>query len=201
MFSIKKVLILLFLIFNLTFALKSSNFCVPKQQECKGYYDDNQNYKIKCNTIKCNGLYQTKCGLNMCSQNRNDCKEFKRLNTYIKIKQQLKPTKIKEKNNTMNSFRKHIKDCKYKIYKFELKDFCLNSNDCKTFLGHRYKMVKQVDCKCPNEKNYICGKYCTTDSIACNYFQLLNETKYNFLNIKNCGNQNSVYMKPYFTLW
>ena len=87
------------------------------------------------------------------------------------------------------------------LYKFELKDFCLNSNDCKTFLGHRYKMVKQVDCKCPNEKNYICGKYCTTDSIACNYFQLLNEIKYNLLNIKNCGNQNSVYMKPYFTLW
>jgi hypothetical protein len=44
----KKSKILIFLTLNLVFGLKSIDFCTSKQQECKGIYDKNRNYQIKC---------------------------------------------------------------------------------------------------------------------------------------------------------
>ena len=43
----KKILIILFLTVDLTLSLKSSDFCILKQQkECKGFYNKEQNYQI-----------------------------------------------------------------------------------------------------------------------------------------------------------
>ncbi len=46
----KNILIIILLGLNLTTGLKSSDFCYPKQKECKGFYDEKQNYKVKCNS-------------------------------------------------------------------------------------------------------------------------------------------------------
>ena len=51
-------LIILSLIQNLIiFCLKSTDFCLQKQQQCKGFYDKHENYHIKCESIKCHDKY------------------------------------------------------------------------------------------------------------------------------------------------
>ena len=50
------ILLLLFLIiFNLTYCMRSNDFCIPKEEECKGLYDNHHQYQTQCNTLKCNG--------------------------------------------------------------------------------------------------------------------------------------------------
>ncbi len=65
----KKSFIILCLTLHLTIGLKSSDFCSLKQQECKGFYDKQQNYEIKCNPIKCHGKFNYDCESNTCSNN------------------------------------------------------------------------------------------------------------------------------------
>ena len=55
-----KSLIILSLIQNLIiFYLKSTDFCLQKQQQCKGFYDKHENYHMKCDdeSIKCHDEY------------------------------------------------------------------------------------------------------------------------------------------------
>ena len=87
-------------------------------------------------------------------------------------------------------FKMNIQVCNYKIYKFDQNDFCVNGQNCvekfvsPTALGYNY-VKRKIVCKCPNEKEFKCGKYCTKDSIACDLFKL-NKTL--FVNINKCGN-------------
>ena len=82
---IKKLsLILLFLTLNLTISLKSTDFCIPKQQnECKGYYDRHKKYQIKCKTIKCHGTFNYDCGSEICSNNMTECKKYNQIKHII----------------------------------------------------------------------------------------------------------------------
>ena len=71
MFLIKKYLIILFVKLHLTISLRSSDFCILTQQECKGFYDEFQMYEKNCNIIKCHGDLSYQCGLKVIKKKIN----------------------------------------------------------------------------------------------------------------------------------
>ena len=83
-----KILIILLLKLHLTISLKSTHLCMIKQQACKGFYDENKNYEIKCEPIKCHGAFNFTCGLNICSNKKSECDEINKFGSYLKYLQQ-----------------------------------------------------------------------------------------------------------------
>jgi hypothetical protein len=205
----KNILLILLFRFQLAMSLKSSDFCITKQEVCKGFYNEKYNYQIKCELIKCNDKLSYECESNVCSKNKATCNEYKDMDIYLKIlnlqlittEQKLFQSEFKDKNRIV-FFKKHIKECKNKFYKFKSNDFCVNGQNC-TEIVKIYKILafnhrsfltsKNIHCKCPIKQSFSCGKYCTTDSIACDYYKLMkNEKKFEI--IKDCGNHNIKYM-------
>lgn len=187
----KKILVILFLIFNLTLSLKSINFCKLEQKVCKGYYDTKQKYQTKCGLNDCPKKFSIKCSINICSNNKTECKVFKQLNSYVNYVLE-KEDKINPKIEERNKFIKHTEVCENKIYKYDSNDFCFAGMSCiKRFvslsgLGYNYAN-KKIDCKCPIEYSFKCGRYCTIDSNACDYYKS-NENKILFSKINKCSN-------------
>ena len=72
MFFNENIIFLFLFTLHLTLGLKSTDFCILKQKECKGYYDKYQNYQINCESMKCqnnNKLFKYECGIsNICSK-------------------------------------------------------------------------------------------------------------------------------------
>jgi len=96
----------------------------------------------------------------------------------LKEQQKMNPLLIARKLNLTNSFNlfnRQISACPNKIYQFKSNDFCLNGHNCteirnilKIFDHHR--LATKIDCRCPANKMFKCGKYyCTSDSIACDF--------------------------------
>ena len=203
----KTILVILLLKLHLTIiiCLKSTEFCVRKQQECKGFYDRTQNYEINCNKVKCHGTFKHECESNICSNNITACEDYSKLNMKQNIllsKQVLNlifALRHMQERENIKSFKKQLKDCKNKIYEFKSNDFCENGRDCKIVLGYRYQITRLSSCRCPRKKSFECDKYCTTSSIACDYYKSM-RNKEKFSAIKECGNQNSTYYKPYYYL-
>ncbi len=187
----KKNLLILFLTFNLTLSLESTDFCKLEQKVCKGHYDVKQNYQIKCGLNDCPEKFSIKCSINICSNNKTECKVLKQLNSYVNYVLG-KQDKINPKIEERNKFIKHTQVCENKIYKYDSNDFCFAGMNCiKRFVslsGMGYNYVnKKIDCKCPNEYSFKCGKYCTIDSNACDHYKS-NENKILFTKINKCSN-------------
>jgi len=198
----KKSLIFL-LTLHLVVTLKNIDFCIRKQQECKGFYDIQHNYHIHCELMKCNGTFKNDCGFNICSKNENNCIDYIYFYSNLAITtpaiDALFALKDFEKQNKFQSFNQKIPDCKNKIYKFESKDFCSNKGNC--FMINSYfngfasgrKITHKFDCKCPSKESFKCGKYCATNSIACDYFKS-NKIKNK---MSDCDNQNIIFNRYY----
>ena len=197
--------IILFVSLHLTISLKSNDFCIPIQKVCRGYYDINQTYQIKCNLIDCYGSYSIKCSnLNICSNIKSNCNEYiNKLSNYEKIINLIifkipKYAKIlKERYNKNKNKNKNLKNCQFKPYNFKKNDFCLNGLNCfeikkelKGFgFNYRSFITKlKIDCRCPKRQSFRCGNYCSIDSIACDHYKSMNE--FNFVNFKYCVNYN-----------
>jgi len=83
-----KTLLILFLTLNFAISLKPTDLCIQSQQECKGFYEKEQNYEIKCKPMKCHGRFNSDCksnitfiqqeypDSNICSETKNKCKEI-----------------------------------------------------------------------------------------------------------------------------
>ncbi len=198
----KRSFIFLVLTLHLSLSLKSIDFCVLKQQECKGYYDKNQIYHIKCESIKCHGNFKYECTPNICSTKKNECKKYIKWDTYLKLINTIRIFDSKlanlefKKINEIKSFKKDLKDCHKKKYEFTPTDFCVNSRNCieiREYLkgfGFNYRRIitsEKIYCQCPKSQSFKCGKYCATHSIACDYYKS-NEKQ--FFHIKHCGNYN-----------
>ena len=208
----KQILIILLLSLHLTLSLKSANFCKLEQKVCKGYYDTKQKYQTKCNSVECSERFKIKCSLNICSNNKTECNEYKQMNSYVHIlhkkHSELKMTdKYLREKSSFETFNKHIKKCENKIYNFDQKDFCLNGKNCveklvsPTGLGYNY-VNRKIDCKCPNELNFKCTKYyCTKDSIACDYYRENVKNKALFAKINNCNNGNVSNLRSFFKIF
>ena len=66
-------------------SLKENDFCHLNQHECKGFYDEEQKYEIKCKPIKCHGKYSHDCGSNICSNHKLKCEVYSRALTELII--------------------------------------------------------------------------------------------------------------------
>lgn len=208
----KNILVTLLVIlfkFDLAISLNTFDFCIAIQEECKGYYDEKQIYQIKCELVKCNSKFNFKCESNVCSKNSASCNIYKKtLSKFTKIVKLIQHTNplfaqeyLRDKNNT-KVFNKVINDCQKKIYEFESNDFCLNGRNCfeiRKYLigfGFNYRSLtktKEIDCECPTKQSFKCGKYCATDSNACDYFKSIKNNRKQFASIKDCGNHNITY--------
>ncbi len=189
---IKKIsLILLFLTIHLTISLKSTDFCIPKQQkECNESYISN---KIKCNTIKCHGTFSYDCGSDICSNNMTECKKYNDKKSFLKnafrtrimLILSVSVKQLKEEND-FELLNKQIKECGKEediVYKFKSADFCLNKRSCRVIIRYRHQKINEkIDCKCPKEQSFKCDIYCTSDSLACDYYKS-NKNKQYFQNI------------------
>jgi len=201
MFS-KIILIILLLTLHSALALKSVNFCNLKHRVCKGFYDSKQKYQTKCDLVECSDeRFTIKCNKDICSNNKTECNQ---LNILIReqaaFNSKLTGQYLEE--------RKKFEICKNNIYKFDQNDFCVNGLNCEkkivspTALGYNY-VRRKIVCKCPNEKRFKCGKYCTKDSISCDYFT--SNIKLFDTNIKKCNNNyydnNSIFsfFRSYFS--
>ena len=198
----KKIQIIILLTVNLVLSLKSTSFCRIEINVCQGYYDFKQIYQTKCNLIECSDRFKIKCfNSNICSNDIKECNDYKQLNSnvYIFIS---KLIGIKsKKRDQLEKFNRHIRLCKNNIYKFNTNDFCVNGLNCMdklvslTSRGNK-QANKIVDCKCPNELSFKFSKYCTKDSIVCD-FSFKSNTNTLFNNIKNCGNGNVTNFRSY----
>ena len=190
-----KIILILFLItLNLIFCMKSKDFCGLNQKE-----------------DECQGLFNYKCGSDMCAKNITDCTELLKMNSYLilllknKIIHTKQIDKFKLESEKIQTFYKNIKKCDIK---FKSNDICLNGANCvekrlsntKKF-GYKY-VIYEVGCKCPTNHNYICGQYCFTDLETCNYYKSIEKISKNFKKIKKCGNhKTSEIIKPSFFSW
>jgi len=201
MINIKSLIFVLTL--HLAATLKPNDFCIRKQQECKGFYDRKHNYHIQCELIKCNGAFKNDCGFSICSKNENNCINY----NYFYLKLAMTTPAIDaffaikdfEKQKKFRLFNKQIPGCKNKIYKFESKDFCTNEKgNC--FVINNYfnrfalnrKITHKFDCKCPSKQSFKCGKYCAANSIACDFIKS-NKIKNKI--IADCDNQNITFSR------
>ncbi len=208
----KNIILILFFIVHLTLSLKSIDFCIAKQEACKGFYDEKHEYKIKCEPIKCHTEFSYDCGSSVCSRNIITCNGYKNaLSKFMKIvnlihykNPKLAAKYLKEKNKTQ-IITKHIKYCQNN-FKFTPNDFCLNGKNCVEMrkdligFGFNYRSLitaKKVDCKCPASKSFKCDKYCATDSIACDYYKILENQKH-FINISECGNRDTMFKISFY---
>jgi hypothetical protein len=196
----KKSLVFL-LTLHLVATLKNIDFCIRKQQECKGFYDIQHNYHIQCDLIKCNGAFKNDCGFNICSKNKNNCNHYfyfySNLALTIPNIDAFFALRDFEKQKKFQLFNKQIPDCKNEIYKFESKDFCSNKGNC--FMINNYfnrlainrKITHKIDCKCPSKQSLKCGKNCATNSIACDF---INSNKIKN-KINECDNKNITFSR------
>ena len=146
--------------------------------------------------MKCNEAFKNDCGFNICSKNKKNC------NHYFYVYSILASTtpaidaffalKDFEKIKKFHLFNKKISVCKNNnIYKFGSNDFCSNEGNC--FLINNFfkgigKISHKIDCKCPSKQSFKCGKYCATNSIACDFIKS-NRMK-NKIIAADCGNNN-----------
>jgi hypothetical protein len=201
----RKILIITILVlveFNLIYCMKTTNFCRIKQ------------VKEEEDIPKCFGKFRFDCG-HFCSKNLTECNEYKQLNSNVKILIGLEPsfhTMIRNNQlvDKLETFNKHIKICHptniNNIYELNKNDFCLTGSNCYekiiTPWGFGYNYIKKkIDCKCPIEQSFQCGKYCTSDSIACDFAKsntLFVITNIIINNNNKCNNDNLSIIRPFF---
>ncbi len=97
----RNILIITIVLVELTFSMKTTNFCRIKQE--------------KEGIPKCFGKFRYDCG-HFCSKNLSECNEYKQLNSNVKILIGLEPsfhTMIRNNQlvDKLQTFNKHIKIC------------------------------------------------------------------------------------------
>ena len=207
------VLIIIAEIIVFSNSLLSSRFCKISQKKCIGSYDLSNKYNINCTDIKCNGKHKYKCGQDTCATSRSECDTYLELTNLINsysmvfykylVFQTASMTKFVQEREKLKIFNSKLSECSFNRYKFNSTDFCLNGKNCvekhKFFKSKRIDFIsKKINCKCSDRLSYHCGKYCTINNIACDYFFAKNKTLSLSIN-KSCGNDNMIIFK-YFTV-
>jgi hypothetical protein len=189
--------------------LKPTDFCNFKQA-CNNLNDKQQQDDVNgCeSTMKCPETFSHDCGSAICSRNITECKIYNKMKLYLSmdLEGQTVPAvsaKHMMEKKRLKLFTKQIKECgEYKLYKYKPADYCLNGVNCKLINRFRYhKMTTQIDCECPSKQSFKCGKYCTKDSLACDFYTLNSNMKYYFRKIAHCGNENITTFKTNFIIW
>ena len=202
--------ILLFIFIGETFALSSllsQNFCKINERKCVGSYNFLNIYQVNCKNVECIGEYKYACGKDKCAKTQEDCdlyllllemyKFSKFFHSYNKI------FNIEEKK-AFKIFNNKLQECPLNKNTFKEDDFCLNESNCveKTRSFRSVRAIyssKKVECKCTDKLSYHCGKYCTLDSIACDFLKEQNTTLSSTGSInKKCVKNNKIILR-YFS--
>ncbi len=181
-----KIIILLNIILKIEiFCLRPNDFCFKNEKICTGQYS-NLVYTVKCEEMKCKKPFSNGC-VNYCTTNEETCKNF--LTWNYRTLESSSPIMSKK----YKSFISSIKNCL--TLKPKQDNFCLNGKNCSKFFIDKSNFKSVMDCKCPKEKSFVCGKYCTRDSTIC---KALNKAKIEKIN--SCDNSNTIYyvLSKYF---
>ncbi len=167
MFRIIALLILIF--FTATNCLNKDDFCFQNENKiCTGKYDESSlKYSEDCEKLTCKKPLSYDC-FNYCTMNKAYCMVI-----------------LLMKGQTI--LNDSFENCS--ITQLKSSDFCLNGENCflNVILG-KNNFTNLMECKCPDDKSFICGKYCTKNSIICN---ALNKSK--IIDSESCDNGNSIY--------
>lgn len=166
-----KIIILLSLFYSTTVNCVIKNVCFQNEKKiCTGVYDNsNLKYTENCKKLKCKAPLTFDCN-DYCTDTILKCRVIILLKAY------------KFYNGTFHS-------CS--ISKPKVSDFCLNGKNC--LLQTTYNGVNKsgaIVCKCPKDKSFICGEYCTKNSMICN---ALNKAKVKNSHSNSCANKNTIY--------
>jgi hypothetical protein len=203
----KKSMIMIVLKLHLIICLKPSDFCQFKQAACNNLNDNKQQDDVNgCeSTLKCPETFSHDCGFNICSKNMTECKKYNDGKFYLSIGLEAKIMPAVSAKHLMEKkkfklFNKQIKECEYKVDKLKSADYCLNGINCVIINRFKYhKMTNQIDCECPSEQSFKCGKYCAKNSLACVFNGQIKNKKH-FQNITHCGNDVTIF-KTNFIIW
>lgn len=177
-------------------ALKSDNFCVNLQKTCTGYYDSKDDYKLKCERVKCRGNFNVSCHKDFCSSDSASCNRL--INVYFLIKSLSSSYLYDSKMKKFTSFVDSILKCPFVKYKFNSNDFCANAKSC--FLSESLLIrnenrvhLKSIACPCQKAHSVHCDGYCAISDEACKMLKKQNKTR--LIEIKNCSKKNLIFSK------
>jgi len=167
---IKKIILLSLLSFT-TINCLIKNICFQNEKKiCTGVYDNsNLKYTENCKKVKCKAPFAFDCK-DHCTDTLLKCKALILLKAY-------------------RNYNGTFQNCS--ITKPKSADFCLNGKNC--WLQTTYNGVNKtstVDCKCPNDKSFVCGEYCTKNSMICNSINI-SDAKNN--HSESCDNHYRIY--------
>lgn len=166
-----KIIILLILVFSTTINSMIKNACFQNEKKvCTGVYDStNLKYTENCNKLKCKAPLAF------------DCKDYC-TNTILKCKGIILLKAYKSYNGT-------FQNCS--VSRPKLNDFCLNGKNCLLLATYNgLNKTSTIDCKCPNDKSFICGEYCAKNSMICN---AINISEAKIYHPESCDNHQSIY--------
>ena len=171
-------IILILIIFYINGLRSNKDFCFKNEKEiCTGIYDQSSlKYTKNCEKITCQSPLTYDCTENFCTNKMKDCKF---LNWH---------SSIFKSNTERFSFQKCF------ISNIKFSDFCLNGKNClRRITLETRNLTRKFSCLCPNDKSFICGKYCTKNSIICKAIKISNKQQNN--NSISCGNSDSIYLQ------
>ncbi len=206
----KNFLLLILLLIKTILSLKPTDLCNNIQEECKGSYDHNQKYQVKCERFKCQGKYNFQCDFNKCAMSKKNCDDYTRFAYYLRLQNEFisqmsqykyyssieNQSFYKKQGQKLILFNQHIGICPVIQYKWKPSDVCINGLKCfekiKILKGFGYNYYKKpADCKCPSSHSFQCGKIsskfiCSVNQGACETIKGLKT----LFGIQNCRNHN-----------
>ena len=103
----KTVIFILYSAFVLSNGMKSNEFCYQREKECYGSYSSDQEYSVKCETVKCNGKHIMTCIPGVCGVRKEVCDKFEyTVNFFDSIFKSIKYMNEKVKFKERESFFK-----------------------------------------------------------------------------------------------
>lgn len=154
-----------------------------------------------CETALCNHVdYKFKCGVNMCAKTKHACEMY--TNLYIIARMNSFRSNDKQQRR-YQSFKKYVRDCTHHRNMVSL-EVCARGVECyvkKKFTSKTRisQIVNKIDCPCPEEYSYECGKYCSIGKNECDQLiKMVNNSTYWTTEeavrgkIEKCGNDGLV---------
>ena len=164
-----KIILIVFLLIQLTINQKPNDFCAKFEKECKQSHASKN--KTICKKIACYGEYRFECGNDYCASDLKMCKKFQKMR--FKINYFALPN-LKEISKYKNLI-KRIAHCSQKNNDLKLENFCLTG------------CLNKTSCKCGGKYVNLCGDlFCSKDIKSCDYLIKKNLTDSIKKSIKFC---------------
>jgi len=175
-----------------------NNICIGVKNRCKGLYEYNLKYQIKCEKKACKGKLSYDCGSDYCDKNKHSCEIITNLRFLIKAYKSL--LLFEKELEKYSHIIERINYCAIDAYSLQPDDICINGDGCYSVSRFSFKIgmnriTKPIICRCPANQTYHCGeKFCAVHSDACLAFNKTHSSSF----IRNCDNGNQIIKKILF---